>query len=25
VRRMREMHGVLEFEDDFSLLKIKLA
>jgi len=25
VKRMREMHGVEEFEDDFSLLKITLA
>ncbi len=25
VQRMREMHGVEEFEDDFSLLKMKLA
>jgi sigma-B regulation protein RsbU (phosphoserine phosphatase) len=25
VQRMREMHGVADFEDDFSLLKMKLA
>ncbi len=25
VKRMRDMHGIEEFEDDFSLLKIKLA
>jgi phosphoserine phosphatase RsbU/P len=25
VQRMRQMHGVEEFEDDFSLLKMKLA
>jgi sigma-B regulation protein RsbU (phosphoserine phosphatase) len=25
VSRMREMHGVEEFEDDFSLLKVSLA
>jgi sigma-B regulation protein RsbU (phosphoserine phosphatase) len=25
VKRMREMHGMEEFEDDFSLLKMKLA
>jgi sigma-B regulation protein RsbU (phosphoserine phosphatase) len=25
VSRMREMHGVGEFEDDFSLLKVSLA
>jgi PAS domain S-box-containing protein len=25
VKRMREMHGIEEFEDDFSLLKMKLA
>ncbi len=25
VKRMREMHGTEEFEDDFSLLKVKLA
>jgi sigma-B regulation protein RsbU (phosphoserine phosphatase) len=25
VSRMREMHGVEEFEDDFSLLKMSLA
>jgi len=25
VKRMRETHGIVEFEDDFSLLKMKLA